>query len=340
MAQPLLLISQPVIDEAGSRLGHILRAAPRRLDVLPFAPGAPVSRAQSARIEAAYYSLDVWAGTIKNELSAASKIFWPLVDAAPNLNWVQVFSAGSDQARYRNALGRGVRLTTAAGVNGEPVGVTALTGLLAISRGFPRWMAAQRRHHWTPVRGGDAPRDLRGETAVIVGTGIIGTTIARSLQVLGVKTVGIRRSRAPAECFDETFPIGEFDRALPRADWLVLAGPLTAETLGLMDARRFALLRDGTGFVNVSRGEIVVEAALLDTLRSGRLRGAYIDVFVTEPLPPDSPLWDMPNVILSPHNAATSSGYMARNVDLFLRNLERYLAGATLLNEAPKGAAS
>jgi phosphoglycerate dehydrogenase-like enzyme len=332
---PLLLVSRYILERYGSQIDKALQAAPRRLDVLPFTLDTQLTSEQSGRIEAAFYSYEIWSGTIKTHLSPQSAVFWPMVDDAPHLKWVQVFSAGSDQQRYRHALSRGVRLTTSAGVNAEPVGLTGFTGLLAIARGFPGWLAAQCRHEWAPLRSDQVPRDLRGQTAVIVGTGPIGATIARCLRLLGVRTVGIRRSHAPAEHFDQTLPLSALDDVLPRADWLVLAGPLIAETRGLIDARRLALLPRGAGLVNVSRGEIVDEAALSNALRSGHLRGAYLDVFTTEPLPTASPLWDLPNVLLSPHNAAASEGYIARGVELFLKNLALYLAGRRMVNEVP-----
>jgi D-2-hydroxyacid dehydrogenase (NADP+) len=330
---PLLLVSQHVLERHGDALNAILRTAPRALEVLPFTLDLQVTAAQVPRIEAAFFSYEIWNGTIKNQPSAQSALFWSIADNAPHLKWLQVFSAGSDQQRYRYSFERGVRVSTSAGTNGAPVAMTAFTGLLAVARGFPQWVAAQRGRQWTPLQGGQMPRDLRGQTAVIVGTGIIGTTIARCLHAVGVKTVGIRRSAAPAEHFDRTLPLTELDSVLPTADWLVLAGPLTSETRGLIDARRLALLPRGAGLVNVSRGEIVDEAAVIHALRSGHLRGAHLDVFTEEPLPADSPFWDLPNTIITPHNAAISAGNFGRGVELFLRNLAAYLAGRPLINE-------
>ncbi|MEQ1772445.1 MAG: D-2-hydroxyacid dehydrogenase [Burkholderiales bacterium] len=332
--QPLLLVSSYLLERYGTRIEAVLRDAPRRLDILPFAFDMPLTAGQINRIEAAFYSYEIWAGTVKTHLSPQSAVFWPIVDSAPHLRWVQVFSAGSDQQRYQHVLSRGVRLTTSAGVNAGPVALTAFTGLLAIARGFPQWLSAQRRHAWLPLQGKEMPRDMRGQTAIIFGTGPIGSAIARHLHSLGVCTWGVRRSGRPAEHFDKTLPLCALDDALPSADWLVLAGPLTPETRGLIDARRFALLPRGAGFVNVSRGEIVDEVALIDALRSGHLRGAYLDVFATEPLPSASRFWDLPNVLMSPHNAAASDGYIERGVALFLRNLARYLAGGSLVNES------
>ncbi len=328
-----LLLSHKVIAEFGARLTGILQNAPRRLELLPFTPETTITPAQLAGIEATFYSRDIWEGTIKTALSPAARVYWPIVDAAPNLKWLQVVSAGADQRPYQPSIRRGVRVTTSAGANAEPVGLTAVTGLMMLSRGFPHWMRAQQKREWAPQLGAQSPRDLRGQTAVIVGMGHVGTVIARSLHAIGVHTTGLRRRVAPAEHFDEVLPPPALDGLLPKCDWLVLACPLTAETRGLMDARRFALLPPHAGLVNVSRGEVVDEAALTATLASGHLRGAYLDVFTVEPLARDSPLWTLPNVIITPHNSATSAGNYARGVEIFLRNVDAYLRGKPLENE-------
>jgi len=324
---PALFLSKKVIAEFEPQFTAILARHAGRLELLPFVADEPLARAQIERIEATLYSRDIWEGTIKTNLSPAAAAYWPIVDAAPNLKWLQVVSAGADQVPYQPSLQRGVRVTTSTGANAEPVAVTGLTGLLMLARNFPHWIRAQQRREWSPQLGALSPPDLRGQTAVIVGTGHLGKILAGVLRVLGVRTVGVRRNAAPVEHFDEVHRLPELDRLLPECDWLVLACPLAPETRGLMDARRLALLPRGAGFVNISRGEIVDEAALAAALQNGHLRGAYLDVFATEPLPPESPLWALPNAILTPHNSATSTGNYRRGVEIFLRNLERYLRG-------------
>ena len=268
--------------------------------------------AQIATIEAAYYSRDVWEGTVKSQLSPAARAFWAIVDRAPNLKWLSVFSSGTDHQQYQPHMQRGVRLTTGAGAQAEPVAIAAVTGLLALARRLPHWWAAQQRSEWAPLRGAEVPPDLRGQTAIIVGTGYIGGNIARLLQAVGMKTIGIRKRVQPTEHFDEVHPISAIDSLLPSCDWLVLACPLTPETRGLMDARRLALMRPSAGLVNVARGEVVDEGALAAALAAQRLGRAYLDVFTSEPLPRESPLWKLPNVMISPHNAGASTGTYAR----------------------------
>jgi D-2-hydroxyacid dehydrogenase (NADP+) len=331
---PTLLISSKVIAEYGSRLNEILIGAPRPLELLPFTPDLQLAPDAIDNIEAAYYSRDIWEGTEKSALSPAAQAFWGILDRTHHMKWVAVYSAGTDQKRYQDAMKRGMRLTTGAGAQADAVGLAAVAGVLALARGVPHWLGAQQRREWSPLRGKDVPPDIPGQTAVIVGIGYIGTVIARVLHAAGMKTIGIRRNAAPAIHFDQVLPPSSIDSLLPTCDWLVIACPLTTETRNLIDARRLALMKPSAGIANIARGEIIDEAALADALKTKRLRHAYLDVFNTEPLPTESPFWDLPNVLISPHNAGASTGTYARGVEIFLRNLENYLRGRALENEA------
>ena len=332
--KPTLLISSKVTAEFGSRLNEILAGAPKPLELLPFTPGLQLDATQIASIEAAYYSRDIWEGTEKSVLSPAALAFWQIIDHAQNLKWMAVYSAGMDQKRYVDAMKRGVRLTSSAGAQAESVGLACVTGVLALARGVPHWLGAQQRREWLPLRGRDVPPDIPGQTAVIVGIGYIGTVIARVLHAAGMKTIGIRRNAAPTAHFDQVLPPAALDGLLPTCDWLVIACPLTPETRNLIDTRRLALMKPSAGIANIARGEVIDEAALADALKARRLRHAYLDVFNTEPLPQESPLWDLPNVLISPHNAGASTGTYARGVEIFLQNLESYLQGQEMANKA------
>jgi phosphoglycerate dehydrogenase-like enzyme len=332
--KPTLLISSKVIAEFGPRLNDILVSAPKQLDLLPFTPDLQLTPAAIANIEAAYYSRDIWEGTEKSALSPAAQRFWSIIDRARNVKWIAVYSAGMDQKRYQDAMKRGIRLTSSAGAQAESVGLACVTGVLTLARGIPHWLSAQQRREWSPLRGKDVPPDIPGQTAVIMGMGYIGAVIARVLRAAGMKTIGIRRNVVPTEHFDQVLPPSALDSLLPACDWLVIACPLVPETRNLIDARRLALMRPGAGIANIARGEIIDEAALADALKARRLRHAYLDVFNTEPLPPQSPFWDLPNVLISPHNAGASTGTYARGVEIFLRNLGNYLRGRPLANEA------
>jgi phosphoglycerate dehydrogenase-like enzyme len=253
---------------------------------------------------------------------------------APNLQWMHLPNAGIDHPVFGRLLDQGVRLTTSSGATAEPIAHSAIAAVLALARGFPRWSAAQRRHEWAPHRLHDTPCDLRGQTMVIVGVGAIGNEIARLSHALGLHVIGVRRrTRTEGDHADEMHPPAALHDVLRRANWLVLACPLTSETRDLIDAAALARLPATAHVINVARGRIVDEPALIAALQNGRLAGAYLDVFAEEPLPADSPLWELPNVIISPHDSAASTGNSVRVSELFLRNLDRWLRGEPLENE-------
>lgn len=299
--------------------------------VLPADREARLDADACKRIEIAYYSEDLFPDFSRQFFSACYK--------AERLRWLHVFNAGTDHPVFGQMLERGVRLSTSSGANAEPVGVSAAAGMLMLARGFPGWMAAQRRHAWEPTLGDNAPEDLRGQTLLLVGVGEIGKTMARIAQALGMRVIGVRRSgRQPQDPVDEMHAPAALDQLLPRAQWLALACPLTDETRKLIDAARLARLPQGARIVNVARGEIIDEQALIAALAGGHLGGAYLDVFAREPLAAESPLWDLPNVVLSPHSAAASRGNDARATAMLLHNLELRARGEPMKNEVKQGA--
>ena len=263
---------------------------------------------------------------------APERRFFGAATRAPNLRWLHVSHAGIDDPIFGRLLDQGVRISNSSGASAEPIAQTAIGGMLALARGFPAWSEAQRAHEW---RSHQAQKpDLRGQTIVVVGLGAIGGHIARLAQALGLHAIGVRRSpRRDDDTVDELVTPDALAEVLPRADWLALAVPLTDETRGLIDASALAALPLGARVLNVARGEIVDEPALIDALQGGRLGGAYLDVFVEEPLPASSPLWDLPNVIVTPHNSASSTGNAARALAIFLRNLEHWVRNEPLENE-------
>ena len=296
---------------------------------LPPDPAARLDPEQGRRVEIALFSQDTFPDFSRQFYSAAFK--------AENLRWLHLFNAGVDHPVFGQLLGRGVRLTTSSGANAEPVGVSAATGMMMLARAFPRWLRSQRKRAWEPLRGADQPADLRGQTMLLLGVGAIGRHAARIAQALGVRVLGVRRSpRRADDPVDEMHPPAALAELLPRAQWLVITCPLTDETRGMIDAERLACLPRGACVVNVARGEIVDEGALIDALNSGHIAGAYLDVFEQEPLPADSPLWELPNVIVSPHNAAASTGNDRRVLDIFLHNLPLWAHGEPMMNEVSK----
>nr|WP_183339825.1 D-2-hydroxyacid dehydrogenase [Microlunatus antarcticus] len=257
---------------------------------------------------------------------------------APRLRWVQATSAGIGGFVARTGLDQTpITFTTAAGVHAVPLAEFALTGVLDLAKGIPHLRAQQAAHRWERY----ATSSVRGRRAVVVGLGSIGRETCRLLDAVGLDVVGVGR---PGRTYD--VPAGvrvvstdALDEVLPSAEVVVLATPLTDETTGLLSRARIEGLPAGAIVVNVARGQVVDEAALIEALTSGHLGGAALDVFEVEPLPASSPLWDLPNVIVSPHSASTLVSENAALVDLFVDNLRRYLDGRPLRNtyDATKG---
>jgi phosphoglycerate dehydrogenase-like enzyme len=323
--------------------------APLRIllsDAARHAAGAAISEALGPRAhvfvaphagadaDIAFVSRDVTGLSTKHAVLPATQAFYDVMRGARGLRWVHVHSAGADRPVYLELRARGVAVSTSSGANAAVVAQTALAGLLALARRFPELMRAQRARTWAPLFGTGLPRDLAGQTAVIVGWGPIGQQIAASLRLLGLRLASVRSTADAAAPDVETVAFEDIARVLPRADWLVLACPLTDRTRGLIDARALALLPLGAHLVNVARGEMVDEPALIEALAAGRIGGAYLDVFAHEPLAPQSPLWGLDNVIATPHSAGFSDGNEARVEALFVENLRRWCAGEGLRNLA------
>ncbi len=325
---PALLISHACQALFGAELAATLDRLklPLELLVLPADKDARPAEADLARIEVAFFSQDNFPDYSRQFFSAARK--------APNLKWLHAFNVGVDHPIYTEMLERGVRITTSAGTTALPIAQTALAGMLMLSRGFPHWLKAQREHRWDPVRLQQSPCDLPGQTVLVYGMGGIGAAFARLARALGMHVIGVRRSpRKPDDPVNELHPPDQLDALLPRADWLMLACPLTTETRKLITAQRLALLPQGAHVLNIARGEVIDETAMIAALQSGHLAGAYLDVFEQEPLPAASPLWDLPNVIVTPHNSTNSRGNERRVFECFAQILEQWKNNAPLTNE-------
>jgi phosphoglycerate dehydrogenase-like enzyme len=255
------------------------------------------------------------------------------VRTGKRLRWVQATAAGAGQqvaaAKLTSEDLDRVMITSASGVHAGPLSEFALFGLLAFARNLPRLLEDKEAHRWRhyPVT------ELRGRTVVIVGVGAVGTEVARLTHALGMRTIGVtREGHSDSPYLYEIRPPNDLRQLLGRADAVVVTLPLTDETRNLLDSDAIAAIKPGAVLVNIGRGGVVDEPAMIDALASGHLSGAVLDVFTTEPLDPDSPLWDLPNVIISPHTAALAVAENARMVSLFADNLRRYLAGDTPRN--------
>ena len=286
-------------------------------------------------VHAAFISRDITGLSTKHSPQRALAACHAVLRRSPQLAWVHTHSAGADRPIYPELRGRGVAVTTSSGANAQVVAQTALAGLLGLSRRFPHLLRAQVQQQWAPLIAGPMPPDLAGQTVVLVGWGPIGRTLQPVLALLGLHVVVVRHSGQPAGPGIETVALQQLHGVLPRADWLLLACPLTDATRGIVDATALALLPAGAHVLNVARGEVVVEAALVAALQSGHLAGAYLDVFEHEPLPATSPLWSLPGVLLTPHSAGHAEGNAARATSIFVDNLGRWLNGQPLRSAVP-----
>jgi glyoxylate/hydroxypyruvate reductase len=263
-----------------------------------------------------------------------------VVTDLPKLRWVHATSAGAgEQVRKAGlppeALER-VAITTSSGVHAVPLAEFAIFGLLAVAKELPRFIEDQRARAWPEIR--RPLRELAGQTLFLVGLGDIGRETARLGKAFGMRTVGFRRTEGPPpEHVDEVHGPRRLAELAGRADAMVVSLPLTDQTAGLIDRATIEALPPSCIFVNVGRGGVVDEPALVDALRERRIAGAVLDVFATEPLPDSSPLWSLPNVLVTPHAAALSARENERIVDLFVDNLRRYLDGRPLHNVVEPG---
>ena len=258
-----------------------------------------------------------------------------LPERSPGLRWIQATSAGIGGFMQRTGLDTAARgdqltVTTAAGLHAIPLAEFALTGALYFVKGLPELRRRQQARHWERY----TTRQLAGLRVLVVGLGGIGRQVAAAFAGAGVEVWGLGRAGRTYDVPVMTQVIDKtgLDEALQKIDIMVLACPLTSETEGLIGARQLSLLPRGAILVNISRGQVVDQAALTRALRDGRLGGACLDVFAQEPLPPDDPLWGLDNVIVSPHSASTVATENAALTDLFLDNLARLAAGQPLRN--------
>lgn len=258
------------------------------------------------------------------------------------LRWAHSVSAGVGGVLYPEMVASGVVLTNSAGVYAEPMADTVLALMLYFARGLDLAARAQGERRWdkAPFDAADTPvRELAGSTVGVLGLGGIGRAVARRALALGMEVVATRRRPEPGPPGVEMLSgEGALGQVLERSHFLVVAAPLTPATRGMVGAAELARLPAGAVLVNVSRGGVVDEGALAEALAGGRLRGAGLDVFAEEPLPPESPLWGLSNALLLPHVSGTSHTFWRRQTGLILENLRRYLAGQPLLNTVDKAA--
>ncbi len=286
----------------------------------------------TADADLCFVSREITGNSTKQNILPDTQFFYDALRQSKDLKWIQVHSAGADRQIFLDLIARGVTLTTSSGASASLVAQTALTGLLSLARRFPQLAAAQRAHIWAPFFKTGLPPDLEGQTALIVGWGPIGQKLGAWLTALGLKIIVVRQSADAQIDGARVISFAQFAEVLPDTDWLVLACPLTSQTTNLVSQQALALMKPSAHIVNISRGAVIDEPAMIDALKAGRLAGAYLDVFAQEPLPAESALWDMPNVIATPHTAGFSDGILQRMSQMFIENLKNWHSGRALFN--------
>lgn len=257
-----------------------------------------------------------------------------LLKKASRLRFVQVVSSGIEQFDLALLSERNIRLANGQGVNAPSVAEHAIGLLLSLTRQLHLARDRQSQRQWRPLIGDPAQREdeIRGKTMAIVGTGKIGVQLAMiARDGFGMRVLGIRREAYPAEGFAEVFGVDRLHDTLAVADVVVICCPLTPHTFRMIDLKALRAMRPDAILINVARGAVIDEAALLRVLDEGRLAGLGLDCFEDEPLPPSSPLWDIPRVIVTPHSAGETRFYEQRIIDVLLDNLARIDAGKTTL---------
>jgi D-2-hydroxyacid dehydrogenase (NADP+) len=300
-----------ISDEIEALYGAAIEAA---------APGVPHVVVSPSRVdgdpataEVAFFSNELFPDRVGE--------FMPQVIAsvkAGALAWFHTFSAGVDDRFFQGLLERGVRLSSSSGAMAVPIAHSVMAHLLTFSQRLLDFRVSQARCEWKPRN----LHELSGSRLAVVGLGPIGAEVARLAQAFRMDVTGFRRTpRGDEPC--ETVSLERLGGQLPEFDYLVLAAPLSDETRHLIDAPALARMKPSAVIVNIARGGIIDEGALIDALSEGRIAGAALDVFETEPLPPESPLWRLPNVIVTPHCSGDTAGNRGRACGIFLENLAR-----------------
>jgi phosphoglycerate dehydrogenase-like enzyme len=283
--------------------------------------------------EAEYVSSDAEVGWLSVDvLRKPDTEFINTLLASDALRWVQSAGAGYDTWHFQELLRRGVRLSTAH-VNNVPIAEFVMREVMDRFQRADRWRAAAAEHRWEHHEW----REVAGSTWLVIGLGAIGTAVAERARGFGCTVIGVRRYPAGTEPVDEMIAPEEVTAALPRGDVVVLTLPATDQTRNLVNDDFLAAMRPDAVLVNVARGSIVDEAALIRALDAGRPDFAVLDVVSEEPLPPEHPLWSHPKVVVTPHTSSGGHGRFARGADLFAENLRRYRAGEPLFHEVTSG---
>ncbi|KKI92022.1 2-hydroxyacid dehydrogenase [Bacillus sp. SA1-12] len=242
-----------------------------------------------------------------------------------NLQWLQAWSAGVNSLPLAHLQAANVQVTSANGVHAYPISETIFALMLGLTRKIHTYVRQQLNHTWHHA---NMNQEIHGKTVGIIGVGNIGYETAKLAKAFGMTVLGIRNSGQPEEFVDEMYSPSDLHTILPLCDFVIVTLPLTPKTMGLFGKKEFQLMKPSSFFINIGRGPIVVENELIEALQEKQIAGAGLDVFEIEPLPQQSPLWEMENVIITPHTSGSTEHYNKRVIeDIFLPNLRRYLDG-------------
>jgi D-2-hydroxyacid dehydrogenase (NADP+) len=320
-----LVVSETVAREYGRRIRAIV---PRAKLITPSieADGSFAWSGDVTGADVALLSEDLW-----QSLELRQKAL-PAFFRIDGLRWLHTFSAGVDSPAFQVIIDRGGMLTNSSGASAASIAQYVVAMMLYRTKRIDEWREQQRRREWTQL----SPGELTGQTVGIIGTGAIGGEVARLAKAFGMRTIGMRRSAKRTPHIDEQVTPRRRRHLLKQSDFVVLACPLTKETEGLIGERELRMMKATATLINVARGRVVHEGALIRALGEGWIAGACLDVFTFEPLPETSPLWDLPNVVVTPHNSGPSPLNMGRAMAIFLDNLERFASGRKLRNLVEK----
>jgi phosphoglycerate dehydrogenase-like enzyme len=256
--------------------------------------------------------------------------------AAKRLRWIHVSAAGVSQLMRPDVRARGIVITNSRGVHAIPMAEHTIGMMVALAHKFPAAMRAQMQRKWAQVELWDAPprpSELYGKTLLLVGFGAVGREIAKYVKPFGMHVWAVTQAgRADSDLAEKVFAPKDLDRALSEADYVVIAAPDTPATRTMIGEKQFAAMKPQAFLINMSRGLLVDEDALVKALKTRRIAGAALDVTEQEPLPSESPLWDLENVFITPHTSAATERLWERQKELLIGNLERWFAGAELIN--------
>jgi phosphoglycerate dehydrogenase-like enzyme len=311
-----------------NRAGELtFRITPERL-----AEAAARRPAVAARVDSLIdWDLDRFAESMA---TAQALVTWDLPTAnlaavAPDLRWIHIIGAGVEHLRPLDWLPTGVTLTNNRGVHAEKTAESALMAVLMLNNRIPAYVTDQRARRWAP----DFATPVAGKTVAVIGVGEMGHAAARAFKSVGLRVLGVRRGARPRRFVDRMAGPEDLHAVLGDADFVHITLPMTEETRGLIDAAALDAMKPGAGLINFGRAPVLDHTALAERLRSGRLGGAVLDVHEPEPLPAASPLWDVPNLILTPHvSSDDDTSYIPKTLDLVFDNLGRLLDGKPLRN--------